>query len=87
MGSDLIGFASLAPASAELILAIGSVALLMAGVFLKKEATAGLVGIAIGLLIAVAVLVIIYPAEGQLFNGAFIQDGFARYMKVLVLLG
>lgn len=87
MNSDLIGFASLAPASAELILALGSIALLMAGVFLKKEATAGLVGIAIGLLVAVAVIVIIFPAEGRLFNGAFIQDGFARYMKVLVLLG
>lgn len=87
MGSDLIEFAALAPAYPELILAVGAVFILMAGVFLRREATAGLVGIGIGLLVAVCVLVIIHPAEGTLFNGAFIQDGFARYMKALVLAG
>jgi len=87
MGSDLIEFAALAPAYPELILAIGALVLLMAGVFLRREATAGLVGIGIGLLVAVCVLIVVHPAEGTLFNGAFIQDGFSRYMKALVLAG
>lgn len=87
MSSDLISFAALAPAYPELVIAIGAIVLLMAGVFMKKDLTAGLVGIGIGLLIAVAALILFSPSEGVLFNGAFIQDSFARYMKVLVLLG
>ena len=86
MNSDLISFASLAPAYPELFLAIGALVLLMAGVFIKN-ASARLVGVAIGMLLAVTVLVIIQPATGVLFNGGFIQDDFARYMKALVLAG
>ena len=86
MNSDLISFAGLAPAYPELLLAIGAGVLLMAGVFLKN-AGPRLVGVAIGMLLAVAVLVIIQPSTGILFNGGFIQDGFARYMKALVLAG
>ncbi len=87
MSSDLIDFASLAPAYPELVLVLGALGLLMAGVFLRKEAMASLTGIGIGLLIAVAVLVIMSPADALIFNGAFVQDGFARYMKALVLAG
>ncbi|HHG89302.1 MAG TPA: NADH-quinone oxidoreductase subunit NuoN [Devosia sp.] len=86
MNSDLNSFASLAPAYPELLLAIGALALLMAGVFLK-DAGARLVGVGIGMLLAVMVLVVIQPATGVLFNGGFIQDDFARYMKALVLAG
>jgi len=87
MSSDLIDFASLAPAYPELVLILGALGLLMAGVFLRKDAMASLTGVGIGLLIAVAVLVIISPVGAVIFNGAFIEDGFARYMKVLVLIG
>jgi NADH-quinone oxidoreductase subunit N len=85
MGSDLNSLAALAPAYGEVLLALGALALLMAGVFLPKRQTFGLQGIGIGILVAVAVLVIVHPAEGVLFNGGFIQDGFSRYMKALVL--
>lgn len=85
MGSDLTSLAALAPAYGEILLALGALALLMAGVFMPKRQSFGLEGIGIGLLFAVAVLIILQPAEGVLFNGGFIQDGFARYMKVLVL--
>lgn len=88
MVSDLTSFVALAPAYPELLLAIGAIALLMMGVF--SSATTGntmIVGVAIGLLAVTAVLVAMSPAEGVLFNGGFIQDGFARYMKVLVLTG
>lgn len=87
MGSDLTSFAALAPAYGEIVLALGAMALLMAGVFLPSRKGFGLEGVGIGLLVAVAVLVIVHPAEGVLFNGGFIQDGFARYMKALVLGG
>jgi NADH-quinone oxidoreductase subunit N len=87
MTSDLTSIASLAPAYPEIALAIGAVVLLMFGALTKRDNTAGILGISIGLLLAVAVLVIAYPVEGVLFNGGFVQDGFARYMKVLVLAG
>ena len=87
MSSDLNSFAYLSPAFPELLLAVGAVVLLMAGAFSKSSGSARLVGVAIGMLVAVAVLVIINPATGVLFNGGFIQDDFARYMKALVLAG
>ena len=39
------------------------------------------------LLIAVIAVAIWQPAQGTLFNGGFIVDGFSRYMKFLVLGG
>ena len=39
------------------------------------------------LLVAVIGVAIWQPAEGVLFNGGFIADGFSRYMKFLVLGG
>ncbi len=86
MTSDLSSFASLAPAYPELILAVAALALLMAGVFIKN-ASSRLAGITIGLLTALTVLVIFQPATGVLFNGGFIQDDFARYMKAIILAG
>ncbi|HHB83617.1 MAG TPA: NADH-quinone oxidoreductase subunit NuoN [Devosia sp.] len=86
MNSDLSSFASLAPAYPELILAVAALALLMAGVFLKNSSSK-LAGVSIGMLMALTVLVIFQPATGVLFNGGFIQDDFARYMKALILAG
>ena len=43
--------------------------------------------LAIVLLVAVMAVSIWQPAEGTLFNGGFIADSFARYMKYLVLGG
>ncbi len=87
MNSDIISFSSLAPIFPELILTIGAFAILMAGVFMKKQVSASLVGVTIGLLVAVAALILVFPSDGVILNGGFIQDSFARYMKVLVLAG
>ncbi|MCZ4273021.1 NADH-quinone oxidoreductase subunit NuoN [Maritalea porphyrae] len=88
MVSDLTSFVALAPAYPELLLAVGAIILLMMGVFSDaKSGNTTIVGVAIGLLAVTAVLVAFQSEDGVLFNGAFIQDGFARYMKVLVLIG
>ncbi|MEQ8445669.1 MAG: NADH-quinone oxidoreductase subunit NuoN [Pelagibacterium sp.] len=87
MVSEFAGFASLAPAYPEMLLAVGALVLLLAGVFAKKEIATGITGIAIGLLIAIAVLISFVPSEGVIFSGGFINDGFARFMKVLILAG
>jgi len=87
MTSDLSSFAALAPAWPELLLAVGSVVLLLAGVFFSRERSTGISVAAIVLLVAVMAVSIWLPAEGTLFNGGFIADSFARYMKYLVLGG
>ncbi len=87
MSSDLSGFAYLSPAFPELLLGIGALVLLLAGAFMKSSSSARLTGVAIGMLVAVAVLLVISSSSGVLFNGGFVQDGFARYMKVLVVAG
>jgi len=85
--SDVTDFASLAPAYPEMLLAIGAIVLLLVGVVINKERSTLVSMLAIGLLVVVAALVLLQPADGVLFNGVFIADGFSRYMKVLVLGG
>ena len=87
MVSDITDFASLAPAYPEMIVAIGAVILLLLGVVLNKERSSLVAILAIVLLLGTAVLVMAQPVDGVIFSGTFIADGFARYMKVLVLGG
>ncbi|MDB5588569.1 MAG: nuoN [Devosia sp.] len=87
MVSDITDFASLAPAYPEMVVAIGAVILLLLGVVLNKERSSLVAVLSIVLLLGTAVLVMAQPVDGVIFNGTFIADGFARYMKVLVLGG
>ena len=87
MISDVTDFASLAPAYPEMVVAIGAIVLLLLGVVLNKERSPLVSMLTIVLLLGTAVLVMAQPANGVIFNGTFIADGFARYMKVLVLGG
>ena len=78
---------SLYIASPELLLVIGAMALLMVGAF-RGEGAMGLVtGVAVALTLAAAILVMLLPADAVAFGGSFVLDPFARFMKVLTLLG
>src|SRR5262249_60546663 len=72
----------------ELLLAVGAMVLLMVGAFRGDETARALNGVAIALLVAAAVLVARLPA-GKLvtFNGSFVIDDFARFLKILALVG
>jgi NADH-quinone oxidoreductase subunit N len=84
---DLATFPSLAPFLPELVLAIGALVLLMVGAFGGERSTPLVTTLAV-LLIAVAGLVLLFKAEdGVTFGGAFVLDPFARFMKVLALIG
>src|SRR5688572_24464013 len=87
MLSDVSSFAALAPAYPELLLAVGAGVLLMISLFWKGISSTGVAIVAIALLVAVLAVLLLQPASGVLFNGGFIVDGFARYMKALVLGG
>jgi NADH-quinone oxidoreductase subunit N len=76
-----------APAYPELLLAVGTVVLLLVGVFINKERSLLVSYGAVFLLAVVGSLILFAPAEGVLFNGVFIADSFARFMKVLVVFG
>ena len=83
-------FASLAPLFPELTLAIGSMVLLMIGVFRPDTDESGrAIGwLAILVLVLAGAMVVLQPAAvTQMFEGAFVVDGFARLMKLLVLGG
>ena len=87
MQSDVTSFASLAPAYPELLLATGAVVVLLIALFWKGISPTVVAIVSIALLVAVLAVLLLQPATGVLFNGVFIVDGFARYMKALVLGG
>ncbi len=89
MASDLSSLGALGPVLPEIILAIAAMLLLLVGVvFLKREHSVALSGVAIAVLVILAFYVAFAGGnDGVLFNGGFINDGFARLMKVLVLAG
>ncbi|MCE1237037.1 MAG: NADH-quinone oxidoreductase subunit NuoN [Hyphomicrobiales bacterium] len=77
----------LMPALPEIVLAIGALALLMAGVF-AGEKSAGAVGWgAVALLVVTLLLVLAGPKAAAGFGGSFVVDPFANFMKVLALIG
>ena len=83
-------FAQLAPAYPELLLAGGALALLMIGAFMKDAEAAGkIVGwLAVLVLAGALVLDLRQPIEPvTLFDGAYVADGLARFLKFQVLLG
>ena len=86
MSFETAGY-QLLPVLPELVLAVGAMALLMLGAY-GKETTKLVTGLAVGLLVVVGVLELMLPA-GKLttFGGSFIVDDFARFLKILALIG
>jgi NADH-quinone oxidoreductase subunit N len=79
---------TLLPVLPEIVLALGAMALLMVGVYGGERRVGFFNAASVVLLIVVAGLILWLPA-GTLttFSGSFIVDDFARFMKVLVLIG
>jgi NADH-quinone oxidoreductase subunit N len=80
---------SLIPLLPEFVLGIGAMALLLLGVYRPAAATVRVIdGAAIVLLALAGVILAVLPA-GKLvtFGGSFIVDEFARFLKILALLG
>ena len=76
------------PALPEIVLVLGAMALLMLGVFRGEGSARAVNWIAIMLLAIVAMLVVWPPVERVVtFGGSFVVDDFARFMKILALIG
>jgi len=78
----------LLPVLPELVLALGAMTLLMIGAYRGPQTTSLVTGLAVCLLVVVGALELLLPA-GKLttFNGSFIVDDFARFLKILALIG
>ncbi len=71
----------------ELVLAIGAMILLIVGVIEGDRSTNAISWLAIILLAAAGVVVWRYDVTTSAFGGAFVVDGFSRFVKLLILSG
>src|SRR5262245_2087326 len=78
----------LLPVLPELVLATGAMVLLMLGAYRGQDTTRAVTWLSVALLFVTGVLELMLPA-GKLttFGGSFIVDDFARFLKVLALIG
>jgi NADH-quinone oxidoreductase subunit N len=78
----------LLPVLPELVLAAGAMVLLMLGAYRGQDTTRAVTWLSIALLVVTGVLELMLPA-GKLttFGGSFIVDDFARFLKILALIG
>jgi NADH-quinone oxidoreductase subunit N len=85
MTADMIS--NLTLIAPELIIAVGAMALLMIGVYSGERANTLVTGLAVAILIGVCAWMLLIGDQGEAFAGAFVVDPFARFMKVLTLVG
>jgi NADH-quinone oxidoreductase subunit N len=87
MSFETAGY-QLLPVLPELVLAVGSMVLLMLGAYRGPQTTSLITALAIALLVITGVLEFMLPV-GKLttFGGSFIVDDFARFLKILALVG
>src|SRR3954463_6079399 len=78
----------LLPVLPELVLAVGAMVLLMLGAYRGQGTTRTVTWLSIVLLVGTGVLELALPG-GKLttFGGSFIVDDFARFLKILALIG
>ena len=84
MSADL---PALLPALPEIILALGALILLLVGAYGGERMTPTITWASVGLIVVAGAILLLRPAEGATFNGAFVLDPFARLMKILTLIG
>ncbi|MCP4998144.1 MAG: NADH-quinone oxidoreductase subunit NuoN [Hyphomicrobiales bacterium] len=71
----------------EIFLAVGGMVLLMIGVYSGNKTSSLVTGLAVALLIIAGLWLVLVSGDGVAYGGSFLQDSFARFMKVLTLIG
>src|SRR6202790_3517950 len=87
MNFETAGY-QLLPVLPELVLVMGSMALLMIGAYRGPQTTSLVTILAVCVLAITGAIELLLPA-GKLvtFGGSFIVDDFARFLKILALIG
>jgi NADH-quinone oxidoreductase subunit N len=81
-------FPNLVPVFPELMLAVVTLLLLVVGAVLKKDASKLVTRLGVFALLALGVFIFRQPHEPiTTFSGMFVNDGFAAFMKILVIAG
>ena len=85
---DALDLPSIWPILPELVLVLGAMVLLMFGVTRGDRSTPVVCGLAIVLLVVAAVLLAMQPPGTVVaFHGSFVLDSYARFLKILALVG
>jgi NADH-quinone oxidoreductase subunit N len=86
--NDVTHLAALYPMLPEIVLGIGALLLLMVGVAQGEHSSSVINGLCVGVLGLVVVFLLSVPAGRHvLFNGSFVVDDYARFLKMLVVFG
>src|SRR3954447_13065162 len=84
----IAGFPDLTPAVPEIVLACGAMLMLMLGVFMGERSGRFVNSLCILVLVGAAAALIAVPVgQHALFSGSFVLDDFARFLKMLTLIG
>jgi NADH-quinone oxidoreductase subunit N len=79
--------ASITLSAPEMILAVGALFLLMVGVFAGEKSSEPVSWLGVLVIIFAGGWIYFNPGDGLAYGGAFVSDAFARFMKLLVLIG
>jgi NADH-quinone oxidoreductase subunit N len=86
--TEVLQFASLQPVVPEILLAVGALVLLMIGAISGEQSVVLVTALAVVLLVVAGMFIFWLPPETMTaLGGSFVMDGFARFMKVLTLIG
>ena len=86
--NELTNINALMPVLPEILLACGAMVMLMFGAFAGERSGSFVNGLCILLLIAVGAVVVWLPGgKTTLFGGSFVVDDYARFLKLLTLVG
>src|SRR5688572_32550194 len=78
----------LLPVAPELLLSVCAMMLLMIGAYNGQRVTNTVTGLAIFFLVCTAAAIVVSPGgRVETFGGSFVLDDFARFLKLLTLLG
>src|SRR5690242_10666588 len=83
----MIEFPAITTILPELLLAGGAMLLLMLGVFIGDRSARLIHALAIIVLALAFVVVVSVDRRGGIWDGAFVLDGFSRFMKAAALVG
>ena len=87
--TELTHVGNLWPLLPEILLGIGAMVMLMAGVMSGERSGPAVNGWCIGLLVLVGYALLMWVPQGRFeaFGGSFVVDDFARFLKLLTLVG
>jgi NADH-quinone oxidoreductase subunit N len=76
-----------APALPEIVLAVAAMGLLMIGVFGGARSARLVTSLSLLVVLVIICLLVFAPRYGTTFSGGFVLDPFARFMKIVALIG